>query len=78
MLKYIYDSWGVPTTIRVDYLDEITKEIIKVNTFMYKGYLYDSESQMYYLITRYYDPRIKRFISPDSVLSSIVNSIFQI
>ncbi|MDD7381980.1 MAG: RHS repeat-associated core domain-containing protein, partial [Bacillales bacterium] len=37
------------------------------NPFRYKGYYYDVETSLYYLTTRYYDPEIGRFISPDSV-----------
>ncbi|MDY6141670.1 MAG: RHS repeat-associated core domain-containing protein [Bacilli bacterium] len=37
------------------------------NPFRYKGYYYDVETSLYYLNTRYYDPEIGRFISPDSV-----------
>ncbi len=32
-----------------------------------KGYIYDEETRLYYLKTRYYDPEIGRFISPDSI-----------
>ena len=34
---------------------------------MDKGYIYDEETRLYYLKTRYYDPEIGRFISPDSI-----------
>ncbi|NLN81650.1 MAG: hypothetical protein GX136_03800, partial [Clostridiales bacterium] len=31
----------------------------------YRGYYYDTESGLYYLQSRYYDPEIGRFISKD-------------
>ena len=40
------------------------------NPFRYKGYYYDSESGMYYLNSRYYDPEIGRFISADGQINS--------
>ncbi|WP_308506982.1 RHS repeat-associated core domain-containing protein [Acholeplasma oculi] len=30
-----------------------------------KDYIYDQDTKMYYLNSRYYDPRIGRFITPD-------------
>lgn len=43
--------------------------------FRYRGYIYDSETQLYYLQTRYYDHNTGRFISPDGVISSIGGEI---
>ena len=34
---------------------------------MYKGYIYDVETQLYYCNSRYYSPELRRFISPDSI-----------
>ncbi len=38
-----------------------------VNPLRYRGYYWDKEFGLYYLQTRYYDPSLGRFISPDSV-----------
>ena len=35
------------------------------NPFRYRGYVYDQETGLYYLQTRYYDPELGRFISAD-------------
>lgn len=40
------------------------------NPFRYRGYYYDSESGLYYLNARYYDPMTHRFINPDSIIAS--------
>ena len=40
------------------------------NPLRYRGYLYDSETGFYYLSSRYYDPKIRRFINADNNLSS--------
>ena len=34
---------------------------------MYKGYIYDVETQLFYCNSRYYSPKLRRFISPDSI-----------
>ena len=34
---------------------------------MYKGYIYDVETQLFYCNSRYYSPELRRFISPDSI-----------
>ncbi len=38
-----------------------------MNPFRYRGYYYDTETELYYLQTRYYDPELGRFISQDSI-----------
>ena len=40
------------------------------NPFRYRGYYYDKETGFYYLNSRYYDPILGRFISPDSYVST--------
>ena len=39
----------------------------KYNPFIYKGYYYDEETELYYCNTRYYSPEIGRWISIDDV-----------
>ena len=34
---------------------------------MYKGYIYDVETQLYWVSSRYYSPELYRWISPDSI-----------
>ena len=38
-----------------------------INPFRYKGYYYDEETKLYHLTSRYYDPEVGRFITPDDV-----------
>ena len=59
--KYTYDAWGVPT-IEYDLTDE---KIATINPFRYRGYYYDTESGLYYLQSRYYDPKVGRFVNAD-------------
>ena len=61
VVEYDYSSYG-KVEVKKD-----TVGISKKDHIRYKGYIYDEETKLYYLISRYYDPEIGRFISPDSV-----------
>ena len=62
-VRYTYDSWG-----RVMSIDGSMKDSLgERNPFRYRGYYYDTETGLYYLKNRYYDPEIRRFISTDSI-----------
>ena len=41
-----------------------------INPLRYRGYVYDTESGLYYLQSRYYDPKIGRFINADAFVST--------
>ena len=45
--------------------DTTTLSLATLNPFLYRSYLYDSETGLYYLQSRYYDPEIGRFINAD-------------
>ena len=59
--SYTYDAWGNCT------IGTNVNGIADLNPIRYRCYYYDKEIQLYYLQTRYYDPKIGRFISPDTV-----------
>ena len=59
--EYIYDAWG-NCTITLD-----KKSYGTNNPFRYRGYYWDEDLKMYYLMTRYYDPKTGRFINADSI-----------
>jgi len=40
---------------------------LAANPFRYRGYYYDTESGLYYLNSRYYDPATGRFLNEDTV-----------
>ena len=46
---------------------ERNKTLAKLNPFRYRGYYYDTETGLYFLKTRYYDPEVGRFITIDSI-----------
>jgi RHS repeat-associated protein len=69
MVKYTYDSWGkptvhIPTNLSSTKLNE-AEMIAEFNPYMFKGYIYDKETGMYYLKTRYYSPELSRFVNAD-------------
>jgi len=59
--RYIYDAWGNVTT------DSWQTDIVSDhNPLRYRGYVYDQETQLYYLQSRYYNPKIGRFLNADA------------
>ena len=55
---YSYDAYGNTSITGVSN-----------NPYTYRGYRYDSEIDMYYLNSRYYNPQIGRFINADGIVS---------
>ncbi len=68
VVEYKYDAWGNHKVLDVSG-NEITNEasIGIINPFRYRSYFYDVETGLYYLNSRYYDPKLGRFISPDDI-----------
>ena len=66
--KYVYDAWGNHKVLNPDGTENTDSLFIgNINPFRYRGYLFDPETNLYYLNSRYYDPEVSRFISPDSI-----------
>ena len=40
----------------------------QLNPIRYRGYYYDTETGFYYLQSRYYDPTVRRFLNPDTLI----------
>jgi RHS repeat-associated protein len=57
--SYYYDAFGVVTS-------EIGGTTAANNSYRYSGYQYDKEGGLYYLNSRYYAPKIARFMSQDT------------
>ena len=70
--QYEYDAWGKVISITDGNGNEITdtNNIGLLNPFRYRGYYYDSETGLYYLMSRYYDPVTRRFINADGYFQS--------
>ncbi len=68
--SYVYNAWG-------DILSQSEDELSSINPLRYRGYVYDEDTTMYYLQTRYYDPTTGRFINADFVIeTNTLNNIF--
>ena len=66
--KYIYNAWGNHKVLDAAGTENTSDDFIgNINPIRYRGYYYDRETNLYYLISRYYDPETGRFISPDQV-----------
>ena len=80
---YDYDAWGntrmfvvtqdangnnIHTQINPE--TQYLNHIINVNPIRYRGYYYDSDLDLYYLQSRYYDSEIGRFINGDGYVST--------
>ena len=65
--EYTYDSWGKLLSVT----GSLAETVGKANPFRYRGYYYDTETELYYLNSRYYDPETGRFINADSALGKI-------
>ena len=69
---YEYDAWGNVISITDNNGNVITNlnHIGNLNPFRYRGYYQDTETGLYYLMSRYYDPITHRFINADGYFQS--------
>ena len=66
VVKYYYDAWGYNFATE----GSLASTVGAVNPIRYRGYYYDSGTGLYYLHSRYYNPELRRFISPDKLLDT--------
>lgn len=73
IVSYTYDSWGKIISIKNASNEEITDEnnVALINPFRYRSYYYDSETNLYYLNSRYYNPDMGRFVNADGIIGSV-------
>ena len=71
IVTYEYDSWGALVNIT----DNSNINLGTINPFRYRSYYYDEESGFYYLNSRYYNPKMGRFINADNVLIANKNIV---
>ncbi len=63
--RYAYDAWG-----NVTICDERPDNVSWYNPLRYRGYVYDWETNLYYLQSRYYSPKWGRFLNADIFVST--------
>ncbi|MBR5947261.1 MAG: hypothetical protein IKZ82_01270 [Clostridia bacterium] len=66
VVEYTYDSWGKVLAVT----GTLESTLGENQPFRYRGYVYDSDTNLYYLQSRYYNPSLGRFISSDIYLST--------
>ena len=62
VVQYTYNAWGELLSATGPMLSSLGA----LNPLLYRGYVYDRETGLYYVSSRYYDPEIGRFINADS------------
>ena len=68
MVKYTYDAWGNHKVLNPDGTENTSAMFIgNINPIRYRSYYFDTETGLYFLQTRYYDPQIGRFINIDDI-----------
>ena len=88
--KYVYDAWGNHKTyvqnngtfvyilVETSYAQSglNNKLIAQISPFRYRSYYYDTETNLYYLNSRYYDPETGRFINADDISILVEGKVF--
>ena len=66
VVHYTYDAWGnlLSTT------GAMADTLGYYNPLRYRGYVYDPETKLYYLQSRYYNPEMGRFINADGLVAT--------
>ena len=69
VVSYTYDTWGklISTT------GSLASTIGVKNPYRYRGYRYDTETGLYYLQSRYYNPDWGRFVNADGLVGDCGN-----
>jgi RHS repeat-associated protein len=65
VVSYTYSTWGEVLSIT----GSLASSVGQKNPYRYRGYRYDSETQLYYLQSRYYNPQWGRFVNAYQIIS---------
>jgi RHS repeat-associated protein len=66
VVSYSYDTWGKLISIGGSLASTVGAE----NPYRYRGYRYDTETGLYYLQSRYYNPEWGRFVNADGIAAT--------
>ena len=66
VVTYTYDAWGNPISTS----GTMASTLGTLNPLRYRGYVYDTETGLYYLQSRYYNPTTGRFLNADILVST--------
>jgi len=67
VVSYMYDAWDAPLWCT----GELAETLGKVQPFRYRGYVFDEETGLYYLRSRYYNAERCRFVNADALVSTL-------
>ena len=70
VVKYVYDAWGkiLSTT------GSLASTLGSIQPFLYRGYVYDQETKLYYLRSRFYCAHHGRMLNIDTFIEAITFS----
>ena len=71
VVTYSYNAWGKP----LSKAGSLAATLGTLNPFRYRGYVYDEETGLYYLRSRYYNPSWCRFLFADDTNFTTKKSI---
>ena len=66
VVNYTYDAWGRVRSVTGEKASTLGRQ----NPLRYRGYVYDEETGLYYLQSRYYNPEFCRFINADGFVAT--------
>ena len=64
VVKYTYNAWGRVLSAT----GSLASTLGTVQPFRYRGYVFDVETGLYYLRSRYYSPEWERFVNSDAII----------
>lgn len=73
MVEYKYDAWGKP----IYEAGSLLNSLGNLNPFRYRGYVWDEETELYYLRSRYYIASMCRFINMDASIPALKCALSQ-
>jgi len=66
VVAYTYDAWGNLLSLTGD----MATTLGAINPLRYRSYVYDTETELYYVSSRYYDPEMGRWINADAFVTT--------
>ena len=70
LVYYYYTAYGIAYVSYNTAYQALGATLSGVNPLFYRGYVYDQETGLYYLQSRYYNPKLGRFINADALVST--------
>ncbi len=67
VVNYNYDAWGTLLSTT----GSMANTLGELNPLRYRGYVYDTETNFYYLQSRYYNPELGRFLNADKYFDTL-------